>query len=251
MKDETTYRDRFKSVDNVHSYEFGQYAAGSYGELLWRIERECLQHIIDEYRSTQPVLEYLDFATGTGRIISFVEKMVGCATGIEISNEMAAVARRKVSSSKIICCDITNKDCAIEGKYDLITAFRFFLNAEQVLRMATFRALAGRLRDSNSILIFNNHGNLWSYRLLAWPYYCLKGIQQNAWRPNYLSHSQVLSMVEQSGMEVVRVIGCGVFSGKLAKVLAFEKALNLEKWAARHRFLSRFGANQIYIARLK
>jgi hypothetical protein len=251
MKKNDTYRERFNTLESVLAYEEGQYASGTYGNILWCIEQDCLRSFIDEFRCNHRSVKYLDFASGTGRILSFMENIVDDALGIEISTTMTAVALRKVKKAKIFCYDITAPYASIEGKYDFITAYRFILNAETKLREAALKALAARMRDKSSYLVFNNHGYLWSYRTLAWPYHLVGRFGKKGVKPNYLSHRDVYCLADKAGLRIDRIVGCGVFSNKVARLLSFDKALRLEKYASRSSVLSRFGVNQIYIARLK
>src|SRR5680860_509662 len=181
-----SYRDRFSSEERASEYETSVYGSRTYGDVVWRIEQAKLRALLDEFRSTHRTVDYLDFAAGTGRIISFMEDFVDTATGIEISEAMAERAGRKVRNARIICSDITNPDARKEGQYDLITAFRFVLNAEPSLRLTALEALAARLRDGTSWLVFNNHGYLWSYRFLAFPYYAVKSLRKSGSKPRYL-----------------------------------------------------------------
>lgn len=249
-KSEKSYRNRFNSVEWAHAYDKYQYSKGTYGDLLWGIEQEYLRKLVDEFRSGHHIVDYLDFATGTGRIVSYMEDLVDTAVGIEISEAMAERASERVKSARILCRDITEPGAPIEGQYDFITAFRFLLNAEPTLRLAGLKALAARLRDESSFLVFNNHGYLWSYRMLAYPVYALRALEKGVSKPNYLTHRDVMRLVAQAGMHIDRVMGCGVFSGKVASMMPVDKALRLEKFAAQSFPLSRFGVNQIYVARL-
>lgn len=249
-RSEESYRKCFNSLERAYAYDRDQYSSGAYGDVLWRIEQEYLREIVDEFRSGHQIVDYLDFATGTGRIISYLEDLVDTAVGIEISEAMAERALGRVKSAKILCRDITEPGAPIEGQYDFITAFRFVLNAEPTLRLAGLKALAARLRDDSSLLVFNNHGYLWSYRLLAYPVYAMRRLGKEGSKPNYLTHRDVMRLVAQAGMRIDRVMGCGVFSGKVASMISSDKAVSLEKFAAQSSTFSRFGVNQIYVAQL-
>lgn len=248
---EESYRERFCSIEKAYEYEVLQYSKGSYGDILWRIERELLATIVKELRGTHRTVNYLDFAAGTGRIISFMENLVDTAVGIEISKAMAELAFRDIKSACIMCCDITAPDALLEGKYDLITAFRFILNAEPSLRLSALKALASRLRDDSSCLVFNNHGYAWSYRLLAYPFYIMRSIGNGMLKPNYLTHHEVMRVADQAGLKIDRIFGYGVLSGKIACMMSIDKAVRIERFATESPILSKFGAHQIYVASLK
>jgi hypothetical protein len=247
----TSYKQHFAGTVEAQNYDLEEYAVNSYSSLLWNLEKEELGSLLRELRRTHKRLEYLDFAAGTGRIAASLENFVDKSTAIEISQSMAARASRRLCATQVLCRDITARGAAIEGKYDLITAFRFFLNAEPDLRVAAVRALAARLRNESSLLVFNNHGNLWSLKILAWPHHHMRSAQKG-WQPqgNYLRHSQIKHLLGSAGLRIVKVIGLGVLGGKIAAKIPFERSLRLERWFSASPFCSKFGQDQIYVVSL-
>ena len=93
-----TYSNKFSGKNTPQYYDDNEYKDGSYSDLLWTIEKEQLLNIINRLKNNCLKVSYLDFASGTGRIISFVETYVDYAVGIEVSSEMASVAKDKVSN---------------------------------------------------------------------------------------------------------------------------------------------------------
>jgi SAM-dependent methyltransferase len=77
--------------------------------------------------------------------------------GVDISEKMAAVAKTRVAKASFHIGDLTAEDAAL-GQFDLITAFRFFGNAEDALRQQVLRILRAKIR-SDGWLIINNHRN--------------------------------------------------------------------------------------------
>ncbi len=246
-----TYRAVFAPRAKAEEYEKSMCQSGGYAEVLWQTEKEQLAGVIAELRRARPRIESLDFAAGTGRITRFVEGLVDSSTAIEISPAMIEVARRNVKNSTILCKDVTSPDDVIEGKYDLITAFRFIVNAEPALRLAGLKALAARLRDPGSVLVFNNHGNLLSHKLMMWPLHRLRR-RGTKWSPdgNYMTDRAVRDLADRAGLKIERVLGCGLLSGRGASLLGFERAVRWERALAKG-WLSNFGGNQMYIARRK
>lgn len=243
-----SYKAHFATELQAARYDGDEYADGSYGQMLWDLEKAVLRTFVQEFRQTHPQIRYLDFASGTGRIAGFMEGLVETATSIEISESMAARARARLRATNVLCRDITTSDSEPEGKYDLITAFRFFLNAEPGLRLPAIKALAARLRDDDSRLVFNNHGNLWSLKLIGWPGHKLRNFRRG-WKPygNYMSHSDVKRLLAQAGLRIVSVTGLGVLGGKVFSRLPFERGSKFERRLAAS-FLSEFGQDQIYVA---
>ena len=145
-----------------------------------------------------------------------------------------------------MCADITTAE-APERKYDLITAFRFFLDAGPPLRVAVIRALALRLKNARSVLAFTNHGNPFSYKAIAWPYHQMR--RRGRDRPivgNYMTHSDVMELLAQANLKVVEQHGYGFVTPKLFRA-APTMAAKLERSCARRRFLNKFGVNKLYM----
>lgn len=246
-----TYKRQFLAAQDAARYDENDYREGSYAHLLWELEKTVLKDLVADLRHTHHEIRYLDFAAGTGRVSALLETIVDKATAIEISQSMAARASGRLCGTQVLCRDITAAGAAVEDKYDMITAFRFFLNAEPDLRVAAMRALAGRLRDESSLLVFNNHGNLWSLKILAWPYHRMRSAQKG-WQPqgNYLRHSQIKRLLESAGLRIIKVIGLGVLGGKIAARMPFERSSRLERRFSANPFFSKFGQDQVYVAGL-
>ena len=250
-KQPQTYRQQFSGKERAAAYDRNVYGSDSYCNQLWQIEQRQLLGILEEFHQSHSHIEYLDFACGTGRIIAGMQDHVDRATGIEISESMAEVAREKSQKATIYCRDITQADETVEGKYDFITSFRFVLNAETSLRVSGMKALVDRLRDKTSLLVINNHGNFWSHKLLMWPIHTLRNIgKPRRLAGNYMTHAEVVKLADEVGLEIVRVLGCGVIGGRLAKFMAHERVIALESRLS-NTWMARLGVNQMYVARLK
>ena len=127
-----------------------------YAAAIWQLEKEILDAIVSSKRAATPHLRYLDFACGTGRIISHLEATVDEAVGVDVSKPMLEIAERNVRRSRLVHADITDGTGTDLGSFDVITAFRFFPRCQDPLRKQAIRALRNLLNDSG-ILVFNNH----------------------------------------------------------------------------------------------
>lgn len=248
-----TYRKQFFNGNEPRRYDEVEYGSASYSALLWEIEKDQLNEILSTVASCQADC-YLDFACGTGRVISFMEKNFERSYGIEISPYMIEIAKKKVTHSNIFCLDITAGGEGVDvhlKKYSVITAFRFILNAEPSLRQDVFSILPSFLKSSEGIMIINNHGSLLSHKLLLWPYHFLKGIGKSYTASgNYMTHSAVVKLLDQHGLRIVKRMGAGFLSAKVLKFLPFESALRIEKKISRS-FLNRLCVNQMYVVSRK
>jgi ubiquinone/menaquinone biosynthesis C-methylase UbiE len=119
-------------------------------------ERKHLTHIVQQLFPAGPA-RYLDFACGTGRVTSTVAPLCKSSVGVDISPSMIEVARGKLPSTEFHLCDLTSDELDI-GTFDLVTAFRFFGNAQQELREAALRALSQRM-NPGAYLVINSHRN--------------------------------------------------------------------------------------------
>jgi ubiquinone/menaquinone biosynthesis C-methylase UbiE len=103
---------------------------------------------------------YLDFACGTGRVTEIVAPMVSETVGVDVSESMLAVARSKISTARFVHIDVT-KEPFETGSFDVVSAFRFFGNANPALREDALAAMHRSLR-AGGLLITNNHRNPWA-----------------------------------------------------------------------------------------
>lgn len=188
-----SYRESHQSTDVVADYA-DTFEAG-YCAALWRdVERPLLENILRPLGG--PKRSILDFACGTGRIASVTALFFGLAVGVDVSEAMLAVASVP-DNVTLRCIDITR--ISLGQTFDVATAFRFFLNAEDALRRDALRAIHRHLRDGG-ILICNVQLNANSpigliSRVLDWAYPS---------RPrNTLSLDQFSRMLSDEGFEVV------------------------------------------------
>lgn len=132
------------------------YKDGYYAYQWQQIEKPLLDDLFTAI-SEGGNKKYLDFACGTGRILGVGEQYFQNSTGVDISAEMLAVAEKNCQTSKLIQQDITKQP--LKYKYDIVTAFRFFLNAEDELTDDVLRTLHSFLLVDDGILLLNIHVN--------------------------------------------------------------------------------------------
>ena len=184
--------DKSYETDHLHQY-------------FWQREQFILDRILAEFFADTPI-DLLDFACGTGRITSALENKVQTATGVDVSEAMLEVARQKLHRTKLYKGNLLQEPLFPDRKFNLITAFRFFVNAEPELRLAALRALEPLLaRDG--YFVFNNHQNLnASYIRLALVYARRRGFQLD----NVLSIAQCRELFASVGLEIVRIYAVGI-----------------------------------------
>jgi SAM-dependent methyltransferase len=129
------------------------YSVGYYAALFKEVETPIISNIFLELSKSRTSI--LDFACGTGRITNLAPRYFSKVVGVDVSNEML----RNVISNKFIqykCTDISQKP--LNQKFDVISAFRFFLNAEPKLRDEALKAIRFHMAKDGR-LICNIHMN--------------------------------------------------------------------------------------------
>ncbi|NOX54763.1 MAG: class I SAM-dependent methyltransferase [Planctomycetes bacterium] len=155
------------------------------------------------------VPRYLDFACGTGRITSIVGPLAQESYGLDISETMILRARQKCPSTTFIVADATRERLEI-APVDLVTAFRFFGNAQQELRREALAAIWTLLRPGG-YLIMNNHKNAGSVR-------CTLRRLRGETLTQTLDYKGTVEILKDAGFKVIRSYGVGFWLFRAAWV---------------------------------
>lgn len=168
---------------------------------VWREEQRVLAGVIRRHYADRKIA-YLDFACGTGRVLEYISQYAETSVGIDVSDEMLQVAERKVTRAEIVRGDLTRDDVLHGRTFNLITAFRFFPNAESSLRREAIQSMVRHL-DMNGVLVFNNHENHSSLR------YRVARLRGKRWPT--MSKSDVQHLLSEVGLRIVESHAMGVF----------------------------------------
>jgi predicted TPR repeat methyltransferase len=197
MKNKMDYRNshtRFgKGViydDNFQNYTWRLY--------LWGREQKVLKKILSMLDKRNA---HLDFACGTGRVLEYMQQFVTTSTGLDISESMLEICRCRVKQARIIKADITRETIFNQEKFDLITAFRFFSNAQNSLRVEAMRAISELLTE-NGVLIFNNHKNATNGFYWLSKLFNKKKVAMTLLEAHHL--------IQECGLEIVKIYPIGV-----------------------------------------
>jgi SAM-dependent methyltransferase len=236
-----SYKDSHKYAQKGAEYE-AFYQMQPWEGFLWSREQKIILKILEKYFKGRDI-HLLDFACGTGRITSFLEDRVTTSTGVDVSGSMLAVATRKLKRTEIIKADITTENVLQGRKFNLITAFRFFVNAEPALRCAAMQALAGLLSE-DGYFVFNNHQSYGS------PWIKLRWLRHRQINPqgifNVMTIGQMRELVECVGLEIVELYPAGFFHPpKIAIPRAVSRAA--ENVCSRIKFLARFSESPVAV----
>ena len=167
---------------------------------MTEIESEILSMILPRLFSAK-IPRYLDFACGTGRITQLIENLAEESYALDISRSMIDQARQKCSNTTFIVADFTAQDIDID-LVDLVTAFRFFGNAQDELRISALHAINGVMREG-AYLILNNHRNPWAMQNIL---YRLSGGEPSMVD---LSWVKIKRMLAVTGFRAERIFGIG------------------------------------------
>ena len=248
----TPYRDRFITPAQVASYDEAEYAQDSYSSFIWELQREALRAVLQQRIKLDPAARVLDFACGTGRILALLEELRLTSDGIDISPAMLERARERCPRSSLLCGDIVGQPALAAGPYDVITAFRFLLNAEPAVRRAVLGALRARLKP-NGVLITNVHGNATSLRHVPLAY--------RRWQRRRSRQSADETMLEEmtgraarelfrsTGFEVVEQIGFGILPQVAHKSFLRPFARAVDRQLSASALASRVGIDLLFVCR--
>ena len=232
------YTNSHKAPGKGSSYD-EHYKNDPWRRFLWGREKRALQDILQRFLADREV-RLLDFACGTGRLVGFLEDKVANAVGIDVAEAMLQEARAKLSRTELIAVDITQNDVLGDRQFDLITSFRFFLNAEPQLRLAVLEVLVRHLAK-DGYLVFNNHRNS-TAPLVRHKY-------ADAKKPrNFMSTPEMHELVRQFGLEIIKIYPIGYFPLHKKKTpKAFNTAIDA---VARHLpFLEKHSESPIAVCR--
>jgi len=195
-----------------HDYRDSHTAAGfgaSYHEnyetlpgmvYMWKREQRVLKDILSRHFADRRAV-HLDFACGTGRILGLLADLTCSSTGVDIAESMLEICRRNLPNVEIIQGDITRDPILAGRSFDLITAFRFFPNAQPALRTEAMACLLEHLTP-DGLLVLNNHENESGsiYRIAR-----LLGKKLRT-----MPARDVIQLVRESGLEIVEMFPLGV-----------------------------------------
>ncbi len=195
MIEEAGYRSSHTTLGYGVRYN-NNYSAGYYAALYRECEMPLIRNIFAELCRTRGSL--LDFACGTGRITRLAPPFFDTVVGVDISEDMLRNAHID-ESIRYLCRDITHEP--LGEKFEVITAFRFFLNAEPSLRDEALNAICSHL-EKDGRLICNIHMNASS---IMGVFYRMARMLPRLPQHNTLSYSQFEELLGSHGLLIEAV----------------------------------------------
>jgi SAM-dependent methyltransferase len=236
-----SYKFSHKNASVAKTYT-GTYQSGYYYNLWKEIEIPLLHQIYASLKD-DGATQHLDFASGTGRISSIAEDYF-TNTAIDVSEEMLAYARKNLSQSEIVCADI--QEIAHQRKFDAVSAFRFFLNAEHELKNHVLSNIHTLLNE-NGTLVFNIHVRDTSPLGYFYRAKSLLGFRSAG---NVSSLEQNKRLLESNNFIVKRVINYGYIPrfGRLSNVVPSVAIRWIEPFLGNFNFMDKFSQCFVIIA---
>jgi SAM-dependent methyltransferase len=199
---ESGFDDGGASYRTSHAAEgYGQRYAGTYQKGYyhhqWKLLEEPLLRELLKESVSSGARRALDFACGTGRILRVLEDYFANPSGVDVSESMLRVAAAACTRSALLYRDITTD--SLPDRYDVATAFRFFVNAEERLRHEALRAIHASL-NPGGVLIANVHQNATSPLGLA---YRLRNRVTQRKTASVLSYPEFAALLDQEKFKVI------------------------------------------------
>ncbi|MEK7630436.1 MAG: class I SAM-dependent methyltransferase [Patescibacteria group bacterium] len=217
------YRDSHISREKSRHYEEDIYRKNSYDDVLWWWEQDLLREEITRFKKQAGSVSALDFGCGTGRITAIVEQIVERSVGVDIADSMLEYARAKLIRTELISADLTKNDVLKGREFQLITAFRVFLNSSPQLRDEMLVVLVPKLTHDGR-MIFNMHGNIWSHRIFTKIYFWLRGRQLNT-----SSYWHAGRMMASHGFMIERFYGFGMIPKIFYRIFGVRSMFALDR----------------------
>ena len=232
------YKDTHKWENYWKNYDKKLYLKDTFDNRCWELERSILYHIL----KNKIEYNFLDFAVWTWRVSSFLESIwIINIKWIDISKEMLKEAEKKLKNTKLYEWDIEKDNFFNKWEFDIITTFRFFLNADEWLRRTILPKLNYYLND-DGILIFNIHANKFSWKWFIHlfrntsRYIFYKSLWKILWKKenwktykNNLSINYIERLLKENWFDIVDIYSYQYIPYVLNMILSKEKWLNLEK----------------------
>jgi ubiquinone/menaquinone biosynthesis C-methylase UbiE len=220
-----------------------------YRRIVWEWEKDVLNEIVQNFCKTGSSFRYLDFACGTGRILRLLENYMGESYGIDVSESMLSVAKEKIHHSHLIRRDLTKEDIFPDNYFDIITAFRFFLNAQQDLRESVLCAFR-RILIKDGYLIVNihmNRGCLLEKELRAYQF--IRRIQNSNFQS--ISVNETIDLLIKHNFKLIHAFHYGILPVyREERKLVLKQIDKIERLCSRLPLLLPFSRYVIYFCRL-
>lgn len=247
---EINYRQVFQ--ESADSYD--ALTQSKHITLIYELEKDILGNIFSQINAQDKSL--LDFACGTGRWTQFLENHFNHTIGVDVSKKMVGLAKQKCTKTQFFITDITSNsgdEPLLQDQFDVITAFRFYKNAEGQLRKSATSAIAKHLKK-DGLFIFDLHLNTFSIMgLLACLFRFLKInklFKIGDLTIRTIALKDIEGLFKNSPFEIIDYYGMGIFPGRsnytiLPKTILYK----IESMFTNRKILRKFAYNILVVAK--
>lgn len=252
----STYTESYQQ-EGKSGQEYDRSLANRFELAIFQLEQAILEDLFRRLRSSDPNTSYLDFACGTGRIITVFKDLIRSKVGVDTSPGQLAVAQEEVPNAEFILGNVVTDPTLLAGRrFDLITSFRLLLNLEPENRVPVLRALR-ELLTPGGYLIVDNHMN--RYSVLGLTALLAHKVLRVPKKPRVppgrrgiistMSEREMRQALTAAGLQVEEVHRIFVLPGhKSLLLLPLRWLVPLEGFLSRLPS-NRFSKNQIYVCR--
>jgi hypothetical protein len=222
---------------------------------IFDLEKEYLDQIYSTWLSTRSNVAYLDYAAGTGRILTLFRDRTDIRFAMDTCPAQLEHARSKVPEATFIVGNIVTNPTSLPATFDLITCFRLLLNLESANRLPLLRALGNALND-DGILVVDNHMNRYSIlgitalvmrRFLGYKEKSLARPDEKA-IISTMSEREMRNVLAMAGFHVKKIYRFMVIPGhKYFLLRPARLLLRIERVLARIPVVNFFGKNQMFV----
>ncbi len=202
------YTEVFQDPSAAEKYAERTYAPGTFSSIVSARQTGWLRGFVPSAFAVPPV--HHDFACGTGRVARMLAGLVEVSHGYDTSEAMLDKARELGTPGRAHLVGPGGASPEADpGRPALVTAFRFVLNVDDILRDQMMEFAAAALPDADAgLLLVENHGNAASLRHLRRTF---GRVDASTWFQE-LSHGQVRALFDRHGFDLVAVQGFTLFT---------------------------------------
>ncbi|GJL52101.1 MAG: hypothetical protein NPIRA01_33280 [Nitrospirales bacterium] len=227
---------------------------------IFELEKKILLLIFNRWSQLGSNLSLLDYACGTGRILSVLKDVIPTKVGMDASAIQLKKAKEKNIGAELILGNIVTESQLLSGrKFSFITSFRLFLNLEKKNRVPVLKGLYDVL-DENGVLILDNHMNRYSLLgMVAWFMRKVLGYKKKSQlQPgergiiDTMSEGELRGHLAEAGFVVREVHRLFVLPGnKNILLLPRNMLIKLEEKISNTPVLNKLSKNQIFVCQKK
>jgi len=226
----------------AHYYKIFSHKVDS---IIHDLEKHFILKLIKKFGASKRS-KILDVACGFGRIAKFLEKEYKNVAGIDNSNKMLNIAKKKCEKTKFYQGDV-EKLPFIKSSFDFITCFRFIMNFRKPIRINMLKEI-NRVLKKEGLLICNLHRNSLGFRGI---YSTFRNKILGYDEPN-LSYKILKKELENAQFKIEKYVGIKLIPyWRHFIFLPYSFLFTVEKFLGTIPFLRYFSDGIIIIARKK